>query len=239
MRIRDSLLKLIPPSLRQSAVDLKNELYGGYRKYYYSQFGEDIIVASLLGSPTGLYVDVGANHPKRYSNTALLYERGWCGINIEPNEEAITLFKRVRPRDINIRSGVGMTSNTLMYYRFSDPAVNTFSFEMAQELRKKRWLTELSSEKVSIRSLRDILLENLSENTSVDFFNVDVEGFDLEVLQSNDWFRFRPRVIAVEDHQFNPTNMPVSPIYAFLTEKQYRFVIRMGPTCIFKDSRSN
>ena len=29
--------------------------------------------------------------------------------------------------------------------------------------------------------------------------NVDVEGHDYEVLESNDWQRFRPKLIVVED----------------------------------------
>ena len=32
----------------------------------------------------------------------------------------------------------------------------------------------------------------LAAGQSIDFMNVDVEGHDLEVLESNDWQRFRP-----------------------------------------------
>jgi hypothetical protein len=40
----------------------------------------------------GFYVDVGAHHPRRYSNTNYFYKRGWKGINIEPNPDALRIF---------------------------------------------------------------------------------------------------------------------------------------------------
>lgn len=231
------LIKLIPPPLRQSAVDLKNKFYGGYKRHHYSQFGEDVVIVSLFGPHRGFYVDVGANHPKRYSNTALLYERGWKGMNIDPNKQAISLFKKIRPHDINIHAGVGVNSDTAVYYRFSDPAVNTFSDKSAEEMRKKHWLVELPSVKVSIRPLKDILFENLPKDISIDFLNIDVEGFDFEVLQSNDWNLFHPKVIAVEDHGFDSEDPSKSPVHKFLIDKQYKFIIRMGPTSIFYDEK--
>ena len=52
----------------------------------YAQFGEDQVLDELVGTKTrGFYVDVGAHHPHRLSNTHLLYVRGWWGINIDPN----------------------------------------------------------------------------------------------------------------------------------------------------------
>jgi len=54
-----------------------------HTKLHFSQFGEDIIVESMLGvfgmaDRPGFYVDVGAHHPSYLSNTKLLNLRGWC-----------------------------------------------------------------------------------------------------------------------------------------------------------------
>jgi hypothetical protein len=32
----------------------------------------------------------------------------------------------------------------------------------------------------------------------IDFISVDVEGFDYEVIASNDWQRFRPKLVLLE-----------------------------------------
>jgi hypothetical protein len=76
----------------------------------FSQFGEDLFLASrFAGKRDGFYVDVGAFHPFNWSNTCLLYQRGWRGLNIEPDPEAIRLFERHRRRDLNVRTAVAGT----------------------------------------------------------------------------------------------------------------------------------
>src|SRR4051812_46477871 len=72
-------------------------------KSSYSQHGEDALVAELLGGydlSAGIYVDVGANHPIRLSNTYLFYRKGHHGILIEPNRSLLSLLEKFRKRDI-------------------------------------------------------------------------------------------------------------------------------------------
>lgn len=56
---------------------------------------EDNVLDWLTGyKKTGVYVDVGANHPDRMNNTKLFYERGWRGINIEPDKGGLSTVLR-------------------------------------------------------------------------------------------------------------------------------------------------
>lgn len=232
--LRHSLLKIIPPASRHRIVELKNAIWGGWRHHFYSHFGEDAFIdAYFRHKKHGFYVDVGAHHPKRYSNTALLYERGWHGINIEPDGHLISVFRRQRPGDINIHAGVGLYEGVIDFYRFSDPAVNTFSRENAERLKKKKWLKEIAVEKVKVRTLADVLNENLPVEVGIDFLNIDVEDLDLDVLKSNDWDRFRPTLIAVEDRKFNLLNPSASEIFSYLTDREYVFMAQLGLTLIF------
>ncbi len=48
-------------------------------------------------------------------------------------------------------------------------------------------------------TLREVLDKYLPQGQTIDFLNIDAEGRDLNVLESNDWSRYRPRVIIVED----------------------------------------
>ena len=52
--------------------------------------------------------------------------------------------------------------------------------------------------------LAELLERHLPNGQTIDFMNVDVEGHDFEVLESNDWTRFRPRIIVVEDEGLDP-----------------------------------
>lgn len=230
---KERLFAALPPALRQGAVDFKNALWGGYRHTYYSQFGEDIVLSQLLRSPLGFYVDVGANHPTRYSNTYLLYKRGWYGINFDPNKDAISAFKRERPRDSSVALGISKEEGTALLYRYADPAFNTLSRASAKELEKKTWLSPLPSIEVPVMPLRSALAHYLPQGTTIDVLTVDVEGLDLEVLESNDWKMYAPRVVAVEDHGFDAHEPTKSRIFSFLRDKGYTLKAHTGPTLIF------
>jgi hypothetical protein len=60
-------------------------------------------LAALLGRQRrGFYIDVGAWDPVQDSVTKYFYDRGWHGINIEPNPLFSTLLREARPRDITL-----------------------------------------------------------------------------------------------------------------------------------------
>lgn len=237
--IRNFAKNIIPPEWQFRIVSAKHALTK-FKQTYYSQNGEDIVLGNIFAEKNnGFYVDVGAHHPYRISNTYLLHKRGWSGVNIDANPETISMFKRARPNDINLNVGVGRTSATLPYHRFSDPAVNTFSAVEAEKWKNKKWIEYLGATTVPIKPLAIILDEVLPPNTIIDVCSIDVEGFDLQVLESNDWNRFRPRVIVVEDHSFTLADKDTSPVYQFLTERGFRLENKLQFSLFFKDTNVN
>ena len=166
----------------------------------YSQEGEDLFLTKLLGSRVpGFYVDVGAHHPARYSNTYLLYKRGWRGINIDATPGSMKLFDRLRPDDINIESFVSSDSEPRTFFLLSEPALNTASEPLAQHRGSENPDYRITdSVVVRPRTLAQVLDESLPENQHIDLLSVDVEGGDLDVLRSNDWSRYRPGLVMVE-----------------------------------------
>lgn len=232
-RFKLFLFSLIPASRRFAALDLKLRAFGGGGRYY-SQSGEDIILASIFRQKArGFYVDVGAHHPTRYSNTRLLYKKGWRGINIDANPYSIELFRRQRPKDINLASGVAENSGEITYWAFSDPAVNTFSGDEAQRWLGKPWIKLLGKEKVRVAPLKEILRRHLPAGMGIDLLNVDTEGLDLQVLRSNDWILYSPDVVVVEDAEFSPDYPQKSAIYRFLRNRRYKLYAFTAISLIF------
>jgi FkbM family methyltransferase len=184
----------------------------GYDSYApsFSSAGEDMILRHLLGSDkmSGFYVDVGAFHPTLFSNTYFFYLNGWQGINIEARPGSKPLFDKIRPRDINLEVGVSSESGSMTYYFIAeDSPMNSFSPDF---LRQIEMLNEVRSEiSVPTLPLADLFDRHLPEGQPIDFLDVDVEGHDLEVLESNDWKRFRPRLIVVEDEGLNPSESAI------------------------------
>ena len=62
--------------------------------YSYSQEGEDMILKESYLKIKVVFIDVGAHHPKRFSNTYLLYRKGWKGINIDALPGSMKLFNK-------------------------------------------------------------------------------------------------------------------------------------------------
>jgi FkbM family methyltransferase len=202
----------------------------------YSQDGEDMILRRLFERQrTGFYVDVGAHHPYRFSNTCYFYRRGWRGINIDPSPDAINAFHRDRPSDINVCVGVSDIAGALSFHLFNEPALNTFDATLAEERAclPDYWLLETKS--VPVRRLDDLLTEYLPRDQKIDFLSIDVEGLDLSVLRSGDWSRFRPSILLVEAHERTVSAIESDPINVFAVAAGYRLIAKTLNTLIYED----
>jgi len=213
-----------------------------YSRYAYSQEGEDLVTARLLESDSykrpGFYVDIGAHHPKKYSNTQYFYERGWSGLNVDACEEAMKEFALHRKRDINLTNGVGEKEGMLAFHEFNSPALNSFNAELSEARNAEAQFKIIGKKMVPVRTLKSILAEHLPTGTIIDFMSVDVEGLDLEVLRSNDWERFRPVLLLVEDGPFKSIQEArQGSIAEFMTSQHYEFVSKTALTLFFEDKK--
>jgi FkbM family methyltransferase len=201
--------------------------------FCFGQDGEDLILNRLLdGQSLGFYVDVGAHHPIRFSNTYLFYQRGWRGINIDAMPGAMKQFNKVRPRDINIECGVAGKAGKLMYHSFNEPALNTFDAAEAK-LKNKEPYQMIETIEVAVERLDALLARYLPVGQQIDFLSVDVEGKDEEVLRSNDWNRYRPRFILAETLRTDMLTLGGCPVVQFLGTVGYTPVGKAYNTTFF------
>lgn len=213
--------------------------YFRYQKSY-SQDGEDVVLAAYYHGKKnykGFFVDVGAHHPVRFSNTWMFYRRGWRGINIDPTPGSMRPFSFFRRRDINLEIGIGAQPTQLVFYCFNEPALNTFDESLAKQRNTGQPYRIIRKVSVPVEPLGKVLDQHLPEGQAIDFFTIDVEGLDLEVLQSNDWTKYRPEFVLVEDPEFRPGQPADSPIYHFLTGKNYEMVASLKRTIIYRRKR--
>jgi hypothetical protein len=115
-----------------------NRVYAHHRLAF-SQEGEDLILESIFQNKfngfktNGFYIDIGAHHPQRFSNTYYFYLKGWKGINIDALPEGMRKFQDLRPRDINLEIPIAEKNQVLTYYEFEEPAFNGFHPLISQE----------------------------------------------------------------------------------------------------------
>ncbi len=211
----------------------KEIFFGFYRKSY-SQFGEDMVLSTFLNVlKKGFYVDIGAYHPKKFSNTYFFYKRGWRGINIDAKPGSMKLFRKKRKKDINLEIGVSKEEKELDFYISNITTNNTFSKKMADMSISNG---EILEKKVVVKTitLERILDKYLPKNQKIDFISIDVEGLDMEVLESNNWDKYKPGFILVEMHNIDIVDIKNSEIYKFLEPIGYRLISVANITLIFK-----
>lgn len=205
-----------------------------YKQEAYSQEGEDLILARFLDyRPSGFYVDVGAHHPKRFSNTQRLYHMGWWGINIDAAPGSMSEFRRLRPRDVNVEAAVATTNQELTFYLFNDPALNTFERELALQRAtgKYKIIREVNLATVPLWQLLD---RYVPVGIGIDVLSIDVEGLDYDVLRSNDWSRYRPEFVLAEIEALTVIDATTHRVSVFLADEGYAFVAKTKNTAIFK-----
>ena len=169
-----------------------------YRSY--SQEGEDMILRRIFErEKNGFYIDIGAYHPKKFSNTYFFYLKGWRGINIDAMPYSMNLFKKQRPKDINLEIAISNNKQILTYHIFEEFAFNTFSKKNAQETLNNNKSNLINCKKIQTYALKEILNKHLTNDIDISFMSIDAEGFDYQILESNDWIKYRPKIILVED----------------------------------------
>ena len=211
----------------------------GYFKISYAQHGEDLVLHALLSNGAhkinwfGFYVDVGAFHPEKYSNTFLFYRQGWRGINIEADPQAMEAFNCNRTRDLNLSLGISNQAGYRDLFIFQAAAYNTFSEEVAKSYQQQG---EILVKKESVKTVRleQVLDEHLPVGQKIDFLSVDVEGLDLEVLESNNWEKYQPLFVLVESHSLDIKQIIDSELYRFMSSQGYKLVSIAAITLIFK-----
>lgn len=202
----------------------------------YAQEGEDLVLDRLVSSiKTGFYVEVGSHHPFRFSNTYLFYRRGWKGICIDPLPNSKTLFNKWRPRDLALEIGVSATPSTMKYYLFNEPALNTFDPLLAKERDGLRDYKITGIKEVQTLPLSTIMGTYLPENQIIDFLSIDVEGLDLQVLQSNDWHKYRPNFVVAECLKNDLISIINDPVIQYLELVGYQPYAKTGNSVIFME----
>lgn len=207
----------------------------------YSQFGEDANLLAFyrrleherrLTVDSGWVVDVGAFRPITHSNSFAFYQRGWHGINIDPTPGFKLTFDRVRPRDVNLEFGVASREGTATFYLFDRPSVwNTFDLKAATQASK---LTGIRPQEISVQvsRLETILNEHL-KGEALELLLIDAEGYDLKILQSNNFSKYRPRAILIEVMRASADGLTTDPVARYLKDFGYVLFSWVNPNLMF------
>ena len=221
---------------------LKKKIYS--KKNSYSFGGSDLLIDYIFKSKkSGFYLDIGCQHPVSNNNTYLLYRRGWNGINIDLDSKNIRLFNLERPNDINICKCVSSDNSkkNLFFFHQGSP-INSLEKKTIKDK------SNYTLKKIDTYTLNSILEDQKIRN--IDYFNLDVEGHEIEILKNFDIKLYKPKVISVEfiDYQMkklefknnNINRVFQSDLYKYFISNDYHFINWSHADLIFvhKDFRN-
>ena len=200
--------------------------------FYYSQEGEDVLLFRFLGDQKdGFFVDVGAHHPTRFSNTYALYRKGWQGINIDATPGSMEAFRKLRPRDINLEAAISNKTAPMAFHMFAEPALNTFDANLAESYIQSGWkLTGIKN--IVPKSLSMLLEAHMPPTTSIDLMSIDVEGEELGVLKSNNWEKYAPQWLINESLDRSLADVAADDAVIFLKNFGYTPISKLKQSII-------
>lgn len=206
----------------------------------FSQTGEDVFILYLiqtLGFRTFSWLDIGAHHPLYLSNTALFYEKGCRGLNVEGDPQLIQEFYAQRPQDKNLNFLASNKSGEQTFYIMNPPTLNTLSKEEAEGYVKQGYTIK---GQIQIPSLTvPEIINAYNGGVFPDLLSLDAEGHDFEILQTIEWEKTAPKIICVEIAEHSPKitdnfgYMKDNEITKYLYEKDYFVVAYTGNNTIF------
>ena len=163
----------------------------------YAQNFEDVMLwRALKHIECGFYIDIGAWSPDLDSVTKAFYERGWHGINVEPNPQFHRQLEERRPRDTNLCLAVGDHEDVLVINFLSNSGLSTIDDTIANRHQQAGW--EVNRQPVQVTTLAALWKTHIHQEQEVHFLKVDVEGLEAAVLGGNNWSKNRPWVVVVE-----------------------------------------
>jgi FkbM family methyltransferase len=235
--IRLSIPRIVKDKLKDSPIGLLSSIFKELRFFrgnrFYGQTAEDAILQKLLPQTNGFYIDIGAGKPKSGSNTQIFYLRGgWHGILIDPIPRNARILRLLRPKDLVLETLVGSGIGPINFWEFDPYEYSTVVQSVADRVLLIDGVRLKSVSQVSICSLEEVT-KNFEFLTPT-LLSIDCEGFDLEVLESNDWNRFRPTVICVEEWDFK-FGAEEGQIGAYLHNLNYKRFAFTGLSSIFVD----
>ncbi len=182
----------------------------------------DTKLEKYLDFENGFFIEAGANDGVTQSNTYYLEKiNHWKGVLIEGIPEKYQACKRARKQSLVYNCALVEPSfpNNYIEMHYANLMSAVSDSMKAPHLLKKHIETGLSVQniKTSYRVLvpartLESVLDEIKDLPNIDFFSLDVEGYELQVLKGLNIEKYRPTYILVESRFYDE-------VYDLLKEK--------------------
>ena len=180
---------------------------------YTALYGMDRRLEKYLAGERGVFIEAGANDGIAQSNSYFLENKyGWNGVLVEPVPKYYEMCRRARRVNV-VNCGLGPfekdgeTLEILSGGLMSTPVGvdSALLHGRSVEQHASKGAREFGGVETQLVTTKTRALSNVLDELgirSVDFFSLDVEGFELEVLKGLDFARHAPRFLLIETEQY-------------------------------------
>jgi FkbM family methyltransferase len=208
--IKKLIRKIIPKTIHI-------KLYLFKRRKYSGQKFIDFEIRKYLNFRKGFFVEMGAMDGIKYSNTLHLEKyKNWKGLLVEPSKKQFELCKQARPKSEVFNFLCSSFNNAGKDYLFHDMGSMSYSkfqntdiqYEIHHEGAKKvvdKFNLKEETYYVKTTTITE-LLDSINSPKIINFFSLDVEGAELEVLDGFDFTKYKIQYLLIESRDFNKTN---------------------------------
>jgi len=172
-----------------------------------------------LNFKDGFFIDIGANDGVNQSTTWYFEKTlNWRGILIEP-------LPHIYNELIRNRDSKNYFYNCAVVSRFYKKKTIDLSYDEDTLTTKLKFLEKENKNKKTVKvktqTIRSILKKSIPSEKIIDFFSLDVEGAEFEVLNGIDYSKNLINYFLIETSDFKK-------LKSFLTKKNFKFISRLS-----------
>jgi FkbM family methyltransferase len=201
--------------------------------------GLDKKLLPFLPDGVGYFIEAGANDGIRQSNTYFLEKRrSWTGLLVEPVPRLAMKCSKNRPKSVVSQVVLVPPEKSGTSIKIIDLDLMTLVADQEKGLidtSKHVQLAEavqgITATEITVRGITLSELLDQQGSPKIDLFSLDVEGFEVDVLQGLDLSRHRPELILVETRGFNDLSHVLKDHYnliATLSHHDYLFKAKIS-----------
>ena len=200
----------------------------GRIKFQGENFQDMIAYMYLPKKKDGFYIDIGANDGLIGNNTYIFEQIGWKGICIEPQPDVFRQYlTKFRNCDC-YNAALSSSSNESVEF-FQAHGANALSgLNKGMSEDHKNWAKEYGKvEIIKVKTITfDEIMKKYPEIKEIDFMSIDVEGYEMEILKTIDFEKYKFNLITIEKSE-------PEKIKDIMVKKGYKLFMEIGADIMF------
>jgi FkbM family methyltransferase len=187
---------------------------------------QQCILDFFSDTPTGFFIEIGANDGEKGSNCRALSLLGWSGVAVEACPRTYPFLRelyRENDKVEAIHAAVTTYDGCIDFYSDTvilKSALNSLHVDFIDQVKRDN--PSYNFVKVSVPAITVESIWKKHNSINIDFLCIDAEGHDLQILESIDFQKIKPTMMMIETNKIIDGKPVVERIVNILKENRYK-----------------